>query len=99
MTLLNTTASQILVKQPYDSSLYSMDFSNLLGVGETISNIDSATSDPVGLTITGQTVVGNFVTMQIAGGTHGINYRVEVRITTSTGQKYEGDGILKVRDN
>ena len=71
--------------------------------GETIASITTLTSEMLGggttdLTITSPTIVAQTVTMWIAGGTACNRYRVEVKVTTSTGAIIEGDGILKLSD-
>jgi len=96
------TAPQRLIKQPSENRQYSMDFSNVLSAGETISTqvvtSQLACGDSSDLTITGEAISGQTVTCWIAGGTHGNVYRVEFVITTSTSQTVEGDGILYVKD-
>jgi hypothetical protein len=75
----------------------------LMDTDETISSVDSVTAILVGggtsdLTLETPTTSGQNVLVWISGGTNSYRYKVEARINTSTGQKLEGDGILKVRD-
>lgn len=93
------TAPQVLVKQPAESIVYSMEFANLLASGETLSVISSVAADPSGPTISGQTINGSAVNFRVAGGTDGVDYRIEVTVTTSAGNTREADGILQVRDS
>jgi len=102
MSSYSVVAPQILTKQPWEKRYYSMDFENLMVSGETIST-KVVTSEVLGggttdLSITSDIISGQTVEMWIESGTHAKRYRVEVRVTTSLGQKLEGDGILKVRD-
>jgi hypothetical protein len=96
------TAPQKLVKQPGETRQFSMDFSNLMSTGETISDQTVTATldcgDASDLTISSITVVSQIVYCWIAGGTHGTTHRVQFTATTSTSQIVQGDGILYVRD-
>lgn len=99
---MSVTAPQILLKQPSEKLYFSMDFSNLVADGETISSptvtsekSDGSVSD---LDITGVTINGLTVEMWIADGTTNTKYRVEVVVNSSGGSIIEGDGILVVKD-
>lgn len=99
------TATQMLIKQPYEKRQYSIDFSNLMDADENISaspapsmsseKICGSTSD---LTIDTVTIAEQTVRFWIDGGTNNTRYRIECRIETDAGAKLEGDGILIVRD-
>lgn len=96
------TASEILVKQPAESRIYSIDFSALLGTTETISTM-AVTSMLIGgdtsdLTIGTPTEEDGVVSFRISGGTHNYRYRIEVTVTTNASNTIEGDCILKVSD-
>lgn len=100
---MSVTAPQFLEKQPGETRAYSMDFSNLMSSNETISSVSTVASELRGgatsdLTISSETISGQTVQMNIAGGTDGNVYRVEVTIITSASQILEGDGMLRVRD-
>jgi len=97
------TAPEQLEKQPDETRVFTLDFSNLMGTSETIASIDTVYSEFRGesttdLTITNQSISGQTVLIQIAGGTDRHAYRVECTITTSTGQVLQGDGVLKITD-
>ena len=99
----NITANQRLCKQPAEKRKFSMDFSNLLASGESITTISSVTSEEIDggasdLTITGQTLNGSIVDMFIECGTSGKTYLVEVTVNTNGSQILQGDGILYVSD-
>ena len=101
--MASVTAPQHLIKQPSETRTYTMDFANLMSTGETISSIDSVTSELRGggssnLTLSNETISSQTVTLDISGGTHCKVYVVEVQITTSNGQKLEGDGTLRISD-
>lgn len=95
------TAKELLVKQPDEEIIYTMDFSVRIDEDVTINSVSSVTSELVSggtsdLTISNAQVVDESVTMLIEGGTHGRTYRVEVAISLSTGEIFIGAGMLKV---
>lgn len=97
-------APQKLEKQEVERRYYSMDFSNLMVTGETISSITSITSEDrdggntSDLVIGSESINGQTVEMWISGGTKFHVYRVEVNITTNTGQILQGDGLMEILD-
>lgn len=101
--MINTSAPEYLIKAPSERRYYTMDFSNLMTTEETITLIDSITSEKRGggisdLLIADSGIVGQTVGMWIQNGTDFQTYRVEVQITTSAGQVLQGDGLLRVSD-
>lgn len=103
------TAGERLYKQPSERRKITMDFTNTLATGETISSITSITSELLGGGASDLTIpaVGysntinsdaNKILLWVEGGTDGSTYRVEVQVVTTVGQKLEGDGILRVTD-
>jgi len=102
-TYTSVTASEVLVKQPGEKRRYSMSFASLMASTETIeasspAPVASVTSNTgaTNLTVTGVAISGQAILLWIADGTHGVKYRVQITITTSTGAILVGDGILKV---
>lgn len=91
-------AVQTLIKQPAESRLYSMDFSNLLAPGETLSSVTSVTADVAGLTLGSPTCSGVFAYSQISSGTADVRYKVTFVVVTSAGNTLEGEGTLQVKD-
>jgi len=89
------------VKQPAESRLFAMDFTALLGVGETLAGVTSVTALPASpaLTLSGAaTYSGAFASQRILGGTAGVRYKVTFVVTTSASNTLEGEGILQVKD-
>lgn len=101
---MGNTAENNLKKQPSEVKKFSMDFSNVLESNELIltTNVTSqlysgGTSD---ISISSVSIVDQTgVSMFISSGTDGSRYRVEVLVSTNTGQTLEGDGILIVSDS
>lgn len=99
--MAQSTSSNNLVKQVQETRTYSMDFANLMASDETITSIDSVASELRGgdssdLVLTGETIVGQTITVIIASGTRSHTYRVEITISTSGGQVLQGDGLLRI---
>ena len=103
------TASERLYKQPSERRKFTMDFTSTLESSETISSLDSVTSESLDGGGTDLTIpaagysntinsAANKILLWVEGGTSGNTYRIEVQVTTTTGQKLEGDGILRVTD-
>jgi hypothetical protein len=99
------TANQRLCKQPSEKRQFTMDFTNILETGESISHISSIASEKEGgyltdlsITTTGIASGSKKVTMFIESGTIGNTYRVEALVATDASQILEGDGILFITD-
>jgi hypothetical protein len=99
------TANQRLCKQPTEKRKFTMDFTNILGTGESITQITSVSSEKEGgyltdlsITTTGIVTGSKKCDMFIESGTLGNTYRVEVLVTTDASQILEGDGILFITD-
>jgi hypothetical protein len=96
------SSSVVVKKQPGETIQVSMEFTNWLDTGITISNpIVTSTAygcDTSDLSITSVAVNGQFVDMLISGGTDRTRYRVQVQVNTSGGEVLQGDGILEVTD-
>lgn len=94
----DVAAPQILVKQPGESVVYSMDFLNLLAAGESLAGVSGVTASPSGPTISSETISGTEVVFRVAGGTNGVDYRIAVTVTTNLSNTRIADGVLRVRD-
>lgn len=87
-------------KQPSESRLYSMDFSALLAKGETVVSVTSVTITPTTsspLTVSGvPTASGVLAQFRLIDGLTGQRYKLDVIVTTSSGNILEGDGLVQV---
>ena len=99
------TSNQRLCKQPSEKRKFTMDFTNILGTGESISSITSVDSEKEGgytsdlsITSTGIATGSKKCEMYIASGTLSSTYRIEVLVATDASQILEGDGILFITD-
>jgi len=85
-----------LQKYPSELRTFSFAFSAFSEIvsGDTIASIDSITASPTGLTLGSQSISGSTVRVVISGGTEGATYTVNCLVTTSSGAKIEGQGLL-----
>lgn len=92
-------------KQPWEEYHVGFNFESLLGTdtieAAVVSAVDLETGDDVTDTITDsteQTTSGSVVYVWVRSGTAGCRYRITCRITTSSGSKWELDGLLPVSE-
>lgn len=81
-------------KDPYAVLDYSLDWTNWMPSGDTISAI-TITAD-AGITIDSTTNTDYIATAYISGGTAGTTYNVEYKITTTNGLKDSRNFRIKV---
>jgi len=81
-------------KDPYAVLDYSLDWTNWMPSGDTISAI-TITAD-TGITIDSTTNTDYIATAYISGGTAGTTYNVEYNITTTNGLKDSRNFRIKV---
>lgn len=88
----------IFYKDPTAELDFAMDWkSTWLAVGESISSYD-ATYDGSGLTISTHAESSGVVTVWLAGGYAGSNYKVSIRIGTDASRIDERSFMVKVRE-
>jgi hypothetical protein len=101
--------SGTLTKQPNESRLYEMDFSNLLNTGETISTVDSVTQlewdadtssyvPTTDLTLGSPATNGTIAQVRISDGVDQKTYKVTFLVTTTDSNILESEGVLAVVD-
>lgn len=100
-----------LYKQPGETRLLSMDFSNKMVTGELISTVDSISATVMGeantdLTFDNLTANGQQADFTVAGGViptrediDYCDYKVSVTVTTDAAQVLVNDGMLRVQDD
>lgn len=100
-------ASEAKQKQVSEELVYDFrfDYSGGIAAGASISSVDSIAAVNCGVvsgsssvTVSGQTSSGRVAQAKVAGGTHGESYKLTAKVTDSTGQKHEVDGLLEVVD-
>ncbi len=79
-----------VTKGPNESILYSVSFALRLGLGETLTAINSVTVIPAGLSVSGATYSGQLVQVRLAGGTAGITYHVTLDVATTDADTRDG---------
>ena len=87
-------------KDPYAILDYSLDFTNWMPAGDTISSItvtaQTITGDATPLTINSSTNTSYVVTAIISGGTAGKIYNIEYRIITANAKRDSRNIRIKV---
>jgi hypothetical protein len=96
---MGLTLPKRLYKQPRESRLFSIDFSELLVSGEALSSISTGpTALPSGLTVGSGTISGTTVQFRVSSGTDGTAYSIHTVVATDQSNTLEGDGLLLVHD-
>ncbi len=90
-------------KDPDEDLSYGMDFTNLLGSGETISTASVTVSTYVGtdaspsaLLAASPAISSPIVYQRISGGLEGVTYRIKYRISTNQSRVLVAAGYLPV---
>ena len=90
----------VLYKQPTETKIYAIEFSDQLATGDSLSAISSGPTDQAGvLTITGAAISGTTVQATYAGGVDGTTYHIVTIVTTTNGETIETDVYLVVADS
>jgi len=99
-------SEKTLQKQPREEIFYDMRFSNILSPTETITNISllegtivsSTNQSPQDITIASSSIFSNYIRFKLSGGTDGTFYKITALIDTDSLNKFEGDGLLEVKN-
>ena len=88
-----------LIKQPSETKIYQIDFTNLLDTGDSIASVTSVLEETTeDLTIGTDSIVSKAVQFSVDGGVDGTTYHLEAIVVTTNGETLEGDGYLFVTD-
>jgi hypothetical protein len=87
----------MFLKDPNDVKDVSVDFSNLLPTGETLTGAATVTPDS-GITVDSNSVATPNVTVRLSGGTIGERYDVNVEIDSSDGETYDRKVVIVCED-
>lgn len=82
-------------KDPDEVLDYSIDWSNRIDAGDTISTV--TWSFPAGITKVSQSLAGNVATCFVSGGTEGVAYSIGCRVVTTGGRTMDETVKLKVK--
>ncbi len=83
-----SNSTQVIVKFPADVRNVSVDFTDVLVGGETITSGSLSASDPTGLTVNGLGFTASTITLNVAAGSDKQSYGVQVHANTSGGHVY-----------
>lgn len=79
--------AEILLADPGDEATYSIDWSDALGEGVTLSSVAHSVPSPLTLVQESTDAQNNLSLLRIAGARHGDLYMIEAEATLSTGEK------------
>jgi hypothetical protein len=98
MSELLDTLKPVEPKHPNSVKFYTMDWTDYLNSGATISS-QSWSITPSGLTNVSDAIVtgGLKATIKVSGGVDGTDYQVTNTIVTSDGETEPRTGVIKVR--
>lgn len=95
------SAPQLLIKQPLEELIFTMDFTERVPTGVTITSADATSyylAEETGdLEIDNIQITGKKILMLISGGLHAHSYAVEVTCELSNNEVIIGRGMLNVR--
>lgn len=84
------------IKDPGAVLDYGFDWSDWLGIGETIST--SSWTVPLGITNVSDSKTNTLTTIWVSGGTNGTDYSLVNHIKTNANREDERTHIIKVRN-
>lgn len=88
----------LLTKQPAESKVFPFLFANKMATGSSINAVLSIVSDPVGTHTFGlPSFSGTTGQVMITGGVAGY-YKLTMKVSTTTNEVLERDGILQIKD-
>ena len=87
---------ELLIRDPDSVLDYSVDWSALLGDGETL--VSASWLVPAGLTLVSESLASPVATVWLSGGTVGQVYRVTSRVVTSGGRQDDRSFTLVVME-
>lgn len=98
------TGLRVLIKQPSESRIYKMNFSDLMedapltSVLSVLSENQNIVPGSTDVLIGAASISGPRVEFNLSGGTVDENYKITARVEDSLGNQIEGEGMLYVRD-
>ena len=93
------TSKTVVYKQPGETLRLGIDFSNMLQTGETVSSPAVTVSPTGGLTAESVAMSGgDIVLFTAATGTHGVDYRIQATVTSSSTEVLQADSKIYVRE-
>ena len=96
---MSVTSRYPLIKSTGEMFQVTMDFSQVLNSGATISTASiSYTPYDLTLSLTNLTPISSGVNVLVASGTQNTNYRIQITANTSDLEVLVGEGILKIRN-
>jgi len=89
----------ILYKQPGETKIFAIEFSNQLASGDSLSTLTSVLESTGGITISSKSISGTTVLGTYSGGVDGTTYAIVAIVVTTDGETIESDVFLRVIDS
>lgn len=89
----------VLYKQPSETKIFAIEFSNQLASGDSLSTLTSVLEATGDITITSKSISGTTVLGTYSGGTDGTTYAIVAIVVTTDGETIESDVYLRVIDS
>jgi hypothetical protein len=85
----------LAVKDPQDTVWYTVDWTEWLATGETVSS--TAWTVPAGITQDAVTATSKTSLIKLSGGSPGVTYKIACKATTSSSQVVERSFLVPVK--
>lgn len=87
------------IQQPSETLDYDFDYSKFFdGAADTIDSVVVEVTPDAGLSVTPVLSGPEIVKIWVSGGTEGVQYSIEIRVTTEAGRVKEDEFIIQVED-
>jgi hypothetical protein len=87
----------VLYKQAAETKIFSIEFSNQLAAGDSLTSLTSVLDSAAVLTITSKAISGTKVNATYAGGVNDTTYTITAIVVTTDGETLELDVYLRIR--
>ncbi len=86
------------LKQPSERLSKTITYEDDLDVGDYLETVDSVVASPAGLAVNAGLGDSMRARIWFEGGTHNVDYKVTIKVTTHGGERFEDEIICKVRE-
>ena len=86
----------VLYKQPSETKIFDIEFSDQLASGDSLASITSVTEATSAITIASTSITGTKVRGTYSGGVNGTTYHIVAIVVTTNGETIEVDVYLRV---
>lgn len=87
-----------ITPQPNERLSYTVAYHEALDDGDEVSEVLACTASPAGLTVTAAQITADRVRLLVSGGTHGVLYKITLRVATDAGEIFEDELMCRVKE-